>query len=71
MPNKDLDREHRINESKALYYSTLLSIILAAGVLLLKYLFGPFLDPAFEFSIYYLPAVLLTAMCVWGRLKKR
>ena len=65
------NRDQRVDESKALFFSMFLAIILAASFLLVKIFYGALLDPVFEFFICYLPATLLTVMHIWGKLKER
>ena len=63
--------KQRVDESKALFFSMLIAVILAVSILFLKVFYGALLDPVFEFFIYYLPATLLTAMYILGKIKKR
>ncbi|UCD72895.1 MAG: hypothetical protein JSW01_05470 [Candidatus Bathyarchaeota archaeon] len=65
------NREQRVDESKALFFSMLIAVLLAVSIVLLKVFYGPLLDPVFEFLIYYLPATLLTTMYVLGKIKER
>lgn len=58
-----------IDESKALYYAFLISLLLAAITLLSRIIFGSFVDLTFEITLCYLPALLLAAVYIWKKFR--
>jgi len=69
MRSESAEDKSGLDDSRALYYSMLLSLAFASSVLLTEMIWGPSLNSAFKFTVCYLPAVILTAIYIERRLR--